>query len=154
MSFWPWVVVFVLVGVASEYALQTRAEQPQLLARTQVVGLLDYCQRVRASLQANPTQAAGQIAQIGTITSTLYSNYATGVSGSPARTLQCWLNTALANGQTAGAIQAVGAGVNLGTATSKTQWASASTATGLAAQTLPQSVSAAQVGTVVVLTGY
>jgi len=158
MTLWPWVVVLTLLAVGWEFAGMANSIAPKPVYQTEVAGLLDYCSEIQASLEASQSahqQAAGAAVSAYTMSSSLYSNYISGPSGSPAYMLQCWLNKPLSAGQTAAALASQASGnITVGTAVSTSLWTSAVQGQGLASQTMPYVLSASQVGTVVVLTGY
>lgn len=158
MPGWPWLVALVLLAVSRDYALMAHSIAPPSAYTQQVQGLSDYCSEIEATLDGNAAlhaSAVGPVTSALTMTSSIYSNYASGPGGNPAYTLQCWINTPIPAAQAAQSI-AAGAKGNLlvGTAGSTTQWVPAVQGIGLASQTLPYSLSTSQVGTVVILTGY
>jgi len=158
MSAWPWLVVMVLLAVSGEYANMAHSLAPTSVYAQQVAGLSDYCVEIEATLDANPTlraSAVGSVTSAYALTNSIYSNFATGPAGNPAYTLQCWMNTPIPAAVAAASISTgSGGNVLIGRAGTISQWVPVASGPGIASQNLPKTLSASQVGTVVMLTGY
>jgi hypothetical protein len=156
MPAWPWLVVMVLLAVSGEYANMAHSLAPPSAYAQQVAGLGDYCVEIEATLDANPALRASEVGSVTSayaLTNSIYSNYATGPAGNPAYTLQCWMNTPIPAAVSAASISSgAGGNVLIGTAGTTSQWVPF--VSGIASQNLPKTLSASQVGTVVMLTGY
>lgn len=153
----PLVVVAVLTAMVAAWSWiassTASAAKGVPVAQIPVAGLVDYCARVSAAIESNPTVRASVSGTISVPASSLPTGneYANWASGPPSYTLQCWMVNPPAGGGLAAAIAAAPQNPTVGFARTPAMWVSVQ---GGQQQVMPRNLSPSQVGTVVVLSGY